>query len=81
MQPRKLSRRRADGRHRQFDARSITVQLLCLGIIGEYLGRVYEEVKGRRIFTLKEVSGDIPVALSQADPVTFAQRDRAFPSP
>ncbi|MDP9099458.1 MAG: glycosyltransferase family 2 protein [Verrucomicrobiota bacterium] len=33
------------------------VQLLCLGILGEYLGRVYEEVKGRPIFTLKEVAG------------------------
>ena len=33
------------------------VQLLCLGILGEYLGRVYEEVKGRPIFTLKEVGG------------------------
>ncbi|HWM26674.1 MAG TPA: glycosyltransferase family 2 protein [Chthoniobacterales bacterium] len=33
------------------------VQLLCLGILGEYLGRVYEEVKGRPIFTLKEIAG------------------------
>jgi dolichol-phosphate mannosyltransferase len=33
------------------------VQLLCLGILGEYLGRVYEEVKGRPLFTLKEVAG------------------------
>jgi len=33
------------------------VQLFCLGILGEYLGRVYEEVKGRPIFTLKEVAG------------------------
>jgi glycosyltransferase involved in cell wall biosynthesis len=32
------------------------VQLLCLGILGEYLGRVYEEVKGRPIFTVKELS-------------------------
>lgn len=33
------------------------VQLLCLGILGEYLGMVYQEVKGRPIFTLKEVAG------------------------
>jgi glycosyltransferase involved in cell wall biosynthesis len=33
------------------------VQLFCLGILGEYLGRVYEEVKGRPLFTLKEVAG------------------------
>lgn len=33
------------------------VQLFCLGIVGEYLGRVYEEVKGRPLFTLKEVAG------------------------
>jgi len=33
------------------------VQLFCLGILGEYLGRVYDEVKGRPLFTLKEVGG------------------------
>jgi len=33
------------------------VQLLCLGILGEYLGRVYDEVKGRPIFTVKEIAG------------------------
>ena len=51
------------------------VQLLCLGIIGEYLGRVYEEVKGRPIFTLKEVSGDSPAGFSHAS-ATAAGRSR-----
>lgn len=31
-----------------------SVQLVCLGIIGEFLGRVYEEVKGRPIYTIME---------------------------
>lgn len=30
------------------------VQLACLGIIGQYLGRVYEEVKGRPLFLVWE---------------------------
>ena len=33
------------------------VQLLCLGILGKYLGRVYEEVKGRPIYTVQEAAG------------------------
>ena len=33
------------------------VQLLSLGIIGEYLGRVYEEVKGRPLFLVAEEVG------------------------
>ena len=32
-----------------------SVQLFCIGILGEYTGRIYEEVKGRPIYTLKEV--------------------------
>jgi glycosyltransferase involved in cell wall biosynthesis len=33
------------------------VQLISLGIIGEYLGRIYDEVKGRPLFLTKEKWG------------------------
>jgi len=34
-----------------------SIQLICIGILGEYIGRIYEEVKGRPIYTLKETGG------------------------
>lgn len=33
------------------------VQLICIGILGEYIGRIYEEVKGRPLYTLAEFGG------------------------
>ncbi len=33
------------------------VQLISIGILGEYIGRIYEEVKGRPLYTLAEVDG------------------------
>lgn len=33
------------------------VQLLCIGILGEYVGRIYEETRGRPLYTLAEVEG------------------------
>ena len=38
------------------------VQLLSLGVIGEYLGRMYEEVKGRPLFIVAETVGNLTAA-------------------
>lgn len=33
------------------------VQLISIGILGEYIGRIYEEIKGRPLYTLSEIGG------------------------
>ena len=36
------------------------VQLICLGILGEYIGRIYEEVKGRPLWIIRDSTGLVP---------------------
>jgi dolichol-phosphate mannosyltransferase len=37
-----------------------SVQLICLGIIGEYLGRIFNEVKPRPMYVIEERLGGMP---------------------
>ncbi len=43
------------------------IQLLCLGIIGEYVGKVYQEVKRRPFYVLKDSKGLENEAWNAAD--------------
>ena len=40
------------------------VQLIAIGVLGEYLGRVYEQAKGRPVFIVRETSDSIVGSIS-----------------
>ena len=33
------------------------VQLICLGLLGEYIGRIFDEVKRRPMYVIEEIIG------------------------
>lgn len=57
------------------------VQLLCLGVSGEYLGRIYENVKARPFWTVQESLGiDPSLELERLGVRGIGERDSSTPS-
>lgn len=49
------------------------VQLICVGILGEYIGRIYNEVKNRPLYVVEETEG---LNQSKSHPITSTVTDR-----
>jgi dolichol-phosphate mannosyltransferase len=50
-----------------------SIQLICTGILGEYIGRIYDEVKRRPLFVIRSVlaRGTAPRVTEDASPMRF----------
>ena len=50
------------------------VQLLGIGILGEYIGRIYDEIKGRPLYLVAEITGTPVTADVSAPSITPGTR-------
>jgi polyisoprenyl-phosphate glycosyltransferase len=56
------------------------IQLITLGVLGEYIGRIYEEVRGRPLYLIEDALGFTPTSTEDLEQRTAAGRVGAKPA-